>query len=550
MPEAYQKLGRYRLFEEIASGGMATVYRAKLIGVEGFEKEFAVKKILPYWSQNKDFIKMLIEEAKVLVHLHHKNIVQVFELAKEEATYFIAMEYISGLDLKRLLKFSKDRKALLPLPLAIFLLKEICAGLHFAHHLKAPVIHRDISPQNILLSFHGEVKITDFGIAKMLTSHKKTHSRALKGKFSYMSPEQASGKFLNTQSDLFSLGIVFYEMLTGQKCFDGDTDLEILEKVKHVEVEIPKHLPEDIQNILKHCLQKNLEDRYQNSLEILKDLESFEKKEKIQTKDSDLILFLKGVPQQQERIEAAFPKTKILRHTDLPIKNEPKTIVLVKTVLTQFKKRPAKKISLFKASFVLLLLGLPFFFFKIFPEKTESVSQTKPAKKERFTELAIRKTTEPRAVLARLTIFAKPEGAKISIKDDTNSYMTKTILEKTFSLKDNTELHLEVSHDGFLTQTKTITLSPQNKNHVEHITLERIPYGQIHIEARPWALIRLQNEERITPTRFEKVPAGKQTLQLFFPPKNQTLTEEVFITSNETLNCRASFAKKASLVCR
>src|SRR3989338_1508754 len=99
MPEAYQKLGRYHLFEEIASGGMATVYRAKLIGVEGFEKEFAIKKILPYWSQNKDFIKMLIEEAKVLVHLHHKNIVQVFELAKENETYFIAMEYVSGLDL-------------------------------------------------------------------------------------------------------------------------------------------------------------------------------------------------------------------------------------------------------------------------------------------------------------------------------------------------------------------------------------------------------------------------------------------------------------------
>ena len=262
-------------------------------------------------------------------------------------------------------------------------------------------------------------------------------------------------------------------------------------------------------------------------------------------------MFLKDY-QKLERIEPPSPKTKILSQTKLPTKNPSKTIVLAKTVLTQFRNPSIKNISFKKIIWVLPLLVLSFFLFKDPPQKTKPLFQTEPTKKEAFTELAVHKMTGPKSILTRLTLLAKPRGAKIVMRDDKNSFTTKDILEKTFFLKENEniKIDIEVSYDGFLTRTKTITLDHQTKNYAENIELEKIPYGQIHIEARPWAFARIKNQEQITPTRFEKIPAGKQTLQLFFPPKNQTLTEEILITSNETLNCRASFAKKASVVCK
>lgn len=280
---AFQKLGRYILLSEIASGGMATVFRAKLLGIEGFEKEFAVKKILPHWSHNREFVDMLIDEAKVLVHLHHNNIVQVFELGKEGESYFIAMEFVDGFDLRKILNHMKKSGQRLPLDLVLYIMKQICLGLDFAHTRKGRdqkplnIIHRDISPQNILISLEGEVKITDFGIARVVGKSSQTATGVLKGKFSYMSPEQALGKDIDQRTDLFALGVVFYEMVFGEKCFDGRNDLEIIEKVKNVEVSYSQDTLEPVRHILIKAMSPQREARFQSAREFHEALATLER---------------------------------------------------------------------------------------------------------------------------------------------------------------------------------------------------------------------------------------------------------------------------------
>lgn len=298
MPTALQKLGRYLIVSEIARGGMAHIYRAKLIGVAGFERDVAIKKILPYWSHQQDFINMLIDEAKILVHLQHKNIVPVFELGKEKNNYFIVMEYVSGLDLRRLLSKLKEKNISLPLDLCCYIIKEVCLALDFAHNKEnqsgqsLEIVHRDISPQNILINWQGETKLTDFGIAKVQGKTKETATGVLKGKFSYMSPEQALGSSIDHRTDLFALGLVFYELFEGEKYFSGKNDLAILEKVKHGQDPLSKNIPLPLRLLLEKSLQKNTFHRFQTALEFKNAVESVEKKLNLNATSKDLKDFL------------------------------------------------------------------------------------------------------------------------------------------------------------------------------------------------------------------------------------------------------------------
>ena len=221
---------------------MAEVFKAKRTGVEGFEKVVAVKRILPHLSDNKEFVDMFIDEAKMVAGLAHPNIVQISDLGKLEKSYYIAMEYVHGRDLRSILRRAKERGLRLPLDLTVLIVSKVCSALEFAHRKKDErgrpmlIVHRDISPQNILISFEGEVKLTDFGIAKAATKARITDAGALRGKLLYMTPEQAWGKPMDRRSDLFSLGIVFYEMVTDQKPFLGSSEMSILEMVRECRV--------------------------------------------------------------------------------------------------------------------------------------------------------------------------------------------------------------------------------------------------------------------------------------------------------------------------
>jgi len=277
-----ERLGSYVLLEKVATGGMAELYKAKKVGIEGFERLLAIKRILPHLSSDEEFIRMFIAEAKLAAQLMHKNIAQIYDFGKSEENYFIAMEYVRGKDLKAILKKISAERRKMPVAVAVFIAKEVTAALDYAHKQKDDsgrelnIIHRDISPQNILISYDGDVKIVDFGIAKAST-HSKTTTGRLKGKLSYMSPEQASGKPLDRRSDIFSLGVVVYEMLTGRKLFQGDSEISTLEMIKKAKVDplpsaINMDLPEGLEAKVLRALAREASERYQKASDMELDL--------------------------------------------------------------------------------------------------------------------------------------------------------------------------------------------------------------------------------------------------------------------------------------
>lgn len=277
--------GKYYLLELINVGGMAEVFKAKMFGVEGFEKIVAIKRILPEVAEDAEFIKMFVDEAKIAVKLQHPNVVQIFELGKIEDSYFIAMELINGKDLKTIRKRLKRVDLLMPVEQSAYIISQVCDGLDYAHRKTDEkmnplnIVHRDISPQNMIVSYEGTVKLIDFGIAKAKSKSTKTQVGMLKGKFSYMSPEQVSGQPIDRRSDIFSLGVVFFEMLTGKRLFLGKNDVETLEKIRKAEVLPPSvfnsEVPPELDRIVLKALAKDREDRYQWASEFSEDLKKF-----------------------------------------------------------------------------------------------------------------------------------------------------------------------------------------------------------------------------------------------------------------------------------
>lgn len=283
VPVGGSPYGPYRLLERVAMGGMAEVFKAKRTGVEGFEKVLAVKRILPHLSDNKEFVDMFIDEAKMVAGLAHPNIAQIFDLGKIEKSYYIAMEYVHGRDLRSILRRARELEVRMPLDLSLLVVSRVCSALEFAHRKKdergraMQIVHRDISPQNILISFEGDVKLTDFGIAKAASKASITDAGALRGKLLYMSPEQAWGKAMDRRSDIFSLGIVFYEMVTDHRPFLGSSEMSILEMVRECNVASPSTLnprvPEKLERVIMKSLAREAEDRYQDAAEMFRDLE-------------------------------------------------------------------------------------------------------------------------------------------------------------------------------------------------------------------------------------------------------------------------------------
>jgi hypothetical protein len=279
------KFGKYLLLERIAVGGMAEVYAAKSFGVEGFERILAIKKILPTMGEDPEFVSMFVDEARIAVQLSHANIVQVLELGKHDDSLYIAMEYVSGRDVRQLAQQYRRRGLPMPVPQACAIVARACEALDHAHRKcdasgkPLGIVHRDVSPQNVLVSFAGDVKLIDFGIAKAETRMQRTQSGALKGKFSYMSPEQVQGQTIDRRSDVFSAGVLLWELLCGRKLFTGENDLALLEKVRRAEVPPPRGLnaevPEGLEGVVLKALAGDRERRYQWCSELHDDLVRF-----------------------------------------------------------------------------------------------------------------------------------------------------------------------------------------------------------------------------------------------------------------------------------
>jgi serine/threonine protein kinase len=270
---------QYEILERIAAGGMAEVYRARAFDSSGEGSEVCIKRILPHLTQDPRSLSMFVDEARLAATLNCPQIVQVYDLCKSPAgEHFIVMEFVEGMDVARLLSTCRDQGIRVPVPVASRIAVEICKGLQYAHEKKdekgrsLQVIHRDISPQNILVSRSGDVKITDFGIAKSAIVMTTTAVGILKGKYGYMSPEQASGLDLDHRSDLFNVGILLYEMLVGERCFAGASDHSTLQLMRDAEVVPPRRLRHDLnpdlEGVVLKALARARKDRFSSARQL------------------------------------------------------------------------------------------------------------------------------------------------------------------------------------------------------------------------------------------------------------------------------------------
>lgn len=316
----WTKFGRYALLDKIGSGGMAEIFRAKTFGAAGFEKEFAMKLILPTLANDHEFVDMFINEAKIAVSLYHTNIVQVFDLGEMDQQYYIAMEYVYGKDLLDVLARCAEMGIKIPLHIVLFIVMEMLKGLDFAHFAKdiygedLNIIHRDVSPSNILISYAGDVKVGDFGVAKAAIQRNRTESGTLKGKVGYMSPEQVMGEEIDSRSDIFSACIVFFEALSMNRLFVGGSDLDVMLRVRDADyaesLKKAEPIPSGLKAIIERGLARYREERYQTAGEFYQALMDFCFRHEIKVTGSDLSNFMRRL------FAAEIEQEKKLRRTE------------------------------------------------------------------------------------------------------------------------------------------------------------------------------------------------------------------------------------------
>lgn len=284
MTDQPQQLGKYKLIRHLATGGMAEIWLAEQEGPGGFNKELVIKRILPTFADDSKFTTMFLDEARLAAQLSHPKIAQIYELGEIDGQYFIAMEYIQGIDLDVLLHMAMDQSQPIPIPIVCKIVMDVLEALDYAHEFidrdgqPAGLVHRDVSPHNVLVSNDGIVKLCDFGVAKAKANQTKTQPGAVKGKFAYMAPEQIqNARDLDRRADVFAAGILFYELLTGVKPF-GD-ELAAVNAIIAQEHEDPRtHRPEiatELCTIVDHALAKKRDERYPDAHAMIRDIESW-----------------------------------------------------------------------------------------------------------------------------------------------------------------------------------------------------------------------------------------------------------------------------------
>ena len=301
---------RYRIIDKIDAGGMAEIYRGVAISIEGFEKPVAIKRILPSLCQDKKFVTMFLDEARLSMSLNQANVVQIYDIGQVDDTYFIAMEYVDGGNLRRMMQRALDQGRPIPVPIACFLIAELARALAYAHEKTGPdgkslgIVHRDVSPPNVLVSRQGEVKLTDFGLARAASNVHVSDAGVVKGKFSYLSPEVVDGKLADPRADIYSAGIILWELLCARKLFAGKTDLETVDLVKAGEVPKPSSLRRDVDAeldaVVLRALAKNPKRRYQSARELEQELATYLFKHNLRVTQADLAGFLHSLDEQAE----------------------------------------------------------------------------------------------------------------------------------------------------------------------------------------------------------------------------------------------------------
>lgn len=302
---------KYSIVRKIDSGGMAEVFLGVAEGIQGFSKKVAIKRVLPQFVENKKFLAMFLDEARISLRLNHANIVHVFDIGQAGGTYFIVMEFVDGTNLKKLMAWMRENGARMPLPLAIHIVVEVCRGLAYAHEQadaegrNLRLVHRDVSPPNILISRQGEVKLVDFGLAKATSQIEHTDPGVVKGKFAYLAPEAAWGKGVDHRADIFACGIVLFELIAGRRLFLGETDMQTVELVRLTEVPslvgLNAEVRPPLEAIVRRALEQDPERRYQSCSELAEDLVSYLFSQQLKVTGFDLRRFIGRFIAEEEK---------------------------------------------------------------------------------------------------------------------------------------------------------------------------------------------------------------------------------------------------------
>ncbi len=364
------RFGKYTLLDRIGIGGMAELYRALISGDRGFEKLIAVKRLLPHLADEESVVSSFIDEAKLAALLQHRNIVQIYDFGNMEGSYFIAMEYLFGKDLHAMMKKAREKHRGLGLANALCIAGQVCEGLDYAHKLKdlqgnpLQIIHRDVSPQNVFINYGGEVKIIDFGIAKASSKSEKTQLGTIKGKVAYMSPEQARGEPIDHRSDIFSAGILLYEMLTGARLFSGDA-MEVLSQVREARFVPPREaapeLPGEIHRILERALSSDPAKRYPTCGDMYADLEDCVQQRGLRPTPQALALTMKGLFEEEIETEelTIHEVTNLRAHAQLRRAREAvqkaKTTVITNTRALSSRRLPWRRAAVAGGALLLIL---------------------------------------------------------------------------------------------------------------------------------------------------------------------------------------------------
>jgi serine/threonine protein kinase len=489
-----QRFGKYTLLRKLATGGMAELFLALQKSVAGFEKLIVIKRILPHMNQDAAFIGMLLQEARLAATLSHANIVQIFDVGEVDGVFFIAMEHVHGEDIRSIVRQMKVKNVPdFPREHALNIIIGVCAGLAYAHDKRdlegnpLNIVHRDISPQNVVVTFSGDIKVVDFGIAKSdVKMQADTKSGKLKGKVPYMSPEQATGDRLDARSDIFSTGVMLFELTTGRRLFKGQSEYETLKLICERDYPRPSQVvpgyPPELEAIVVRALAKDRDQRFQTAGEMRAALEAYVRKERLVvstqlTSDFMQMLFADKLASQNadlaqgkqmaEIIEASYPtasdapppaETAPGRNSGFP------SMPPASRTLTGFAGRtfiPQKKHLPFivgGAAILFLMVGVT------------SLLLSKPTPKETAPAAALETPAVAAAVTPSVTaapargsvaLTSDPPGASIWIDGQLQSQITPATLG---DLPLGKSLDIKLTKDGYLPEREAVTLDEGNRN--------------------------------------------------------------------------------------
>lgn len=504
--EAQRSLfGKYEIIKPLGAGGMGEILLARQIGLPGIERLVVIKKVLKHLGQDREFLERFLLEMRIASALSHGNIVQVYEVGEVKGEYFMAMEYIEGMDLREAINRLKEEKRAFPQEIAVHILIEVCKALSYAHNRcdssgkPLMIVHRDVSPANILLSVDGQVKITDFGVAKVAQKTYLTQPGTLHGKLCYISPEQASSGICDHRADIFSLGVVGYEMLTGRRPFDGESDLEVLDKIRVCKFQqlddISPTIHASISKAITKALSKDPNDRFQTADEFCQALSNYFIENQTVVSTKDVQRFVQSLMEQPEEKHGSIDG---IAFSNLEISVPP--VEEGRTVSVRISPQHAKERRYFRWQWLLLLV--PVFIFAVwfgildsfgdndtgFVENDDvysfdTIVDATEVHDEKEVEIIndVSQDLEDMAIAIKtvqsIVVNSNPKGAMVFLK---NKKLGVTPLE--IPIPKNNNLRLIVRMDGY--EEKSIYITPTTTSNI-YISLTKIPTGKVRFRFFP-----------------------------------------------------------------